>query len=523
MAVTVATGKQHVVALEHVSKTFPGTKALDDVSLELMPGTIHALLGENGSGKSTAVKVLAGAHQPDSGTLLVAGRRLGGLSSPAEAARAGIRALHQEAPLVGTLSVAECVALFHRYPRGRGWRVRWSTLMRETRDLLEELDIHVDPRTLAGQLTPIERTQVGLAIVLGQRRAETKLLVLDEATAALPESDAESFLARVTEIARSGLAVLMVTHRLRELAFADRLTVLRTGRVVYESAVEGQTDDFLVAQMVGDGRAGSVPEPDVEDAAAPEATTARFWSARTIRAATNGAPALQVDGLTASVLRDLSFTVAPGEIVGVAGLRDSGVQELPLVLAGARANTGGSIRVDGAVLSGTFGPREALAAGIALVPADRLHQGGVLSLSVRDNIVLPEARRYWHHRKREEAAVEDVIQTFDVRPRALDAQFGQLSGGNQQKVILGKWLLLLPRVLILDDPTYGVDPGARRQIFRALRVAAGQGIGILMFSTEPEQLVALCQRVMVLRGGTVATELRGSELNLQTLTRWCWA
>jgi ribose transport system ATP-binding protein len=512
-----------VVALEHISKTFPGTKALDDVSIEIAPGTIHALLGENGSGKSTAVKVLAGAHQPDSGTVVVGGRRLDGLSSPAEAGRAGIRALHQEAPLIGTLTVAECVALFHHYPQGLGWRVRWRTLMRETRALLEELDIPVDPRTLAAQLTPIERTQVGLAIVLGRSRMDTQLLVLDEATAALPEGDAESFLARVAEIAGSGLAVLMVTHRLRELAFADRLTVLRNGRVVFAAAAEGQTDDFLVAQMVGDGRPAPASGPALADGVPPESPIARFWSARPGRAPTHGAPALQVDGLSASVLRDLSFTIAPGEIVGAAGLRDSGVQELPLVLAGAQGHTAGSIRVDGAALGRRFGPRQALAAGIALVPGDRLNQGGVRSLSVRDNVVLPEARRYWHRRARESRAVEDVIETFDVRPRSPDAQFGQLSGGNQQKVILGKWLLLRPRVLILDDPTYGVDPGARREIFRALRVAAGQGIGILMLSTEPEQLVALCQRVMVLRGGSIATELRDSDLNLQTLTRWCWA
>lgn len=513
-----------MVVLDDISKAFPGIQALKGVDLTVKRGQVHALLGENGSGKSTLVKVIAGVYEPDEGSITIAGQRRSSLHSPAAAHDLGVRAVHQEAPLVDTLRVTECVALFHGYPIGGLGRVRWSRLVRRTFQLFEELGISIDPRAMASSLSPAERALVSLAIALGGVGGQTELLVLDEATAALPQRDADVFLERVASLAGQGLPVLMVTHRLGELGIADEVTVLRDGAVVHSGPADDASEEFLVEKMVGEsdlarGRAAPV--------GADAGSVVRLW-ASSRRGAAAGAvgdepSALEVAHLGTNLLRDVSLEVVRGEIVGVAGLRDSGIGELPLVLAGALERSQGEIRVNGTVLPRRLTPRRARDAGIALVPADRLHQGGVASLSVADNIVLPEAQRYWHNARFERGVVQAVLDELDVRPPNGAALFGQLSGGNQQKALFGKWLLLRPSVLVLDDPTYGVDPGARRKIFEIIHGAAAEGVGILLFSTEPEQLVATCSRVLVLREGLIAGELAGTDLDLETLTRWAWA
>lgn len=511
-----------MIALEHISKSFPGVRALEDVSLNVEQGQVHALIGENGSGKSTLVKVLAGVYQPDSGWVTVGDERRSGLPSPAAAVALGVRVVHQEAPLVDTLSVAECVALFHRYPKSALGRVRWHQVVDRTRALFERLGIPVDPRSLASGLAPAERAMVSLAIALGGADENARILVLDEATASLPERDASVFLERVSSLAAGGLPVLMVTHRLGEVARADRVTVIRAGKVVYDGSPDvGQ--ESLVATMIGENR-GPLRGTDSRGASSTGAVL-RLWKAvkRTSRQDNANTAALEVEHVEAGLLRDLSLQVGRGEIVGVAGLRDGGIEDLPLVLAGARQRRAGVIRIAGIELPRRLTPRRAIAAGVALVPSDRLHQGGVGALTVADNIVLPEAERYWHRPNRERGIVSAVVDELDIRPPSGRAAFGSLSGGNQQKVIIGRWLLLRPSLLVLDDPTYGVDPGARRGIFRIIEEAAAEGVGILLFSTEPEQLVDACSRVLVVRDGVVAAELVDDELDLKTLTRLAWA
>jgi ABC-type sugar transport system ATPase subunit len=232
---------------------------------------------------------------------------------------------------------------------------------------------------------------------------------------------------------------------------------------------------------------------------------------------------LEVDHLAGELVRDVSFTLGVGEIVGVGGLAESGVGELPQLLSGARPRTGGVLRVDGRELPADASPGDVIDAGLALLPADRLRSGGIASLSVKENVVLPDARSYWHRGAAERATLQRLIDRLDVRPPSPAALFGSLSGGNQQKVLLGKWLLLGPSVLVLDDPTSGVDPGAREAIFSILREAASEGLSVLLFSTELEQLVAMCSRVLVLRDGAVTTELAGDELTRETVTKWCYA
>ncbi|MBB4663851.1 sugar ABC transporter ATP-binding protein [Conexibacter arvalis] len=537
------------VAVQGIRKAFPGTLALDGVDLTVGAGEVHALLGANGSGKSTLVKTLTGVYQPDAGTIDVGDRQLRAIGSPTEAGELGIAVVHQESPLVDMLTVSECVALFRGYPT-TGGRVRWKQLHCETAQLLERFDVRVDPRALAGLLSPAERALVTLAIALDRVSAGLQLLVLDEVTAALPEDQAQTYLERVGELARAGTPVLTVTHRLGELhGLATHVTVLRDGRVVHQDRAGAVDDEALVRLMVGGdpaaaaqaapagkagdgaGEAGATDVPTATAAGVPTATAAggarpaagegaRLWTGRRGR---GGERVLAVRALAGEVVRDASFELRAGEIVGVGGLAEAGVAELPQLLSGAARRTGGSIEVDGRPLPPGPDPRAAIDAGLALLPADRLRSGGVASLPVRENVVLPDAGRYWHRRRAERTALRHVIEDLDVRPPSADALFGALSGGNQQKILLAKWLLVGPSVLVLDDPTQGVDPGARATIFSLLRAAAAEGLAVLLFSTELEQLVSMCSRVLVLRDGTVAKQLSGDELTRETVSKWCYA
>jgi ribose transport system ATP-binding protein len=508
------------VAVQGISKSFPGTRALDRVDLSVGAGEVHALLGANGSGKSTLVKVLSGVYQPDEGELRIGDTTVRAIASPNEAHALGIAVVHQESPLVDTLTVAECVALFRGYPTRRG-RIRWRSVRRDTRALLDRFGVSVDPGSLAGLLSPAERALVALAIALDRIEAhsgDVNLLILDEVTASLPEDQAAKYLTQVGTLARAGTPVLMVTHRLSELHdLATHVTVLRDGRRVYDDVAGALDDDALVRHIVGAEReATAAAVARVDRVAAVE----QLWKSRHGAGRRN---VLEAEHLAGELVRDVSFTLGAGEIVGIGGLAESGVGELPQLLSGAIRRGGGTLRVDGREIPADASPGDVIDAGLALLPADRLRSGGIASLSVGENVVLPDARRYWHRGDAERATLGRLIERLDVRPPSSAALFGSLSGGNQQKVLLGKWLLLGPSVIVLDDPTSGVDPGARETIFSILREAASEGLSVLLFSTELEQLVAMCSRVLVLRDGAVTTELAGDELTRETVTKWCYA
>jgi ribose transport system ATP-binding protein len=512
------------VAGEKLTKSFAGVRVLDGVDISLEKGEVHALLGANGSGKSTLVKILTGVYQPDSGAIRVGDRTLPAIASPYEAAGRGITVVHQEAPLIDTMTVAECMALFRGYPTSGVGRIRWRSLHDEAAELLGRFRLQISPRELAGKLSPAERALVALIIALDQVKSGVELLVLDEVTASLPESQAAMFLDRVGEIAKAGTAILMVTHRLAELhGLAQRVTVLRDGRVVHAGVAGALDDDGLVAQMVG-----TKERSTSRGAPGASGVVRQLWQAVGARPADGrGVQAddavLTVEGLQGEALDGVSFAIRPGEIVGVAGLADSGIAELPAILGGMRARRGGTIRIGPRTLPARAEPGDAIAAGLAVLPADRLRNGGIGTLSVADNVVLPQFDRFWHRRGKESAVLREVIAGFDVRPPSARILFGKLSGGNQQKALLGKWLLTRPLVLVLDDPTSGVDPGAREKIFEVLRDGANEGLGILFFSTEPEQLAAICGRVLVLKDGKVATELSGATLSRESVSQWCYA
>jgi ribose transport system ATP-binding protein len=489
---------------------------LRGVDLDIRAGAIHALLGANGSGKSTIVKLLTGVYQPDGGTISVGGRDVGAIASPHIASALGIAVVHQEAPLIDSFSVAECIAQFRGYPTQFG-RIDWARLNHQVRAMLERFDLAIDPATLAGRLSAAERALIAVIIALDRVRSDLKLLILDEVTAALPRNQAEPYLDRVAELARSGVAVLMVTHRLAELhGRASKATVLRDGAVVYEAEADEINEARLVEEMVG------LVHEDARDASAARASGLRsLWRQPRDEKAT--VTALSVRDLAGATLHDLSFDLKCGEIVGIAGLSDSGVTELPKILAGLKAPTGGRIEVGGISVPQRASPRALIKAGIVVLPADRLRSGGIASLSVAENILLPDLARFWAKPRRESEFLQRLVRLFDVRPATPGTLFGKLSGGNQQKAILAKWLALKPRVLVLDDPTSGVDPAARSKIFELLREAAATGIGLLAFSTEPEQLAAFCARVLILRDGAIASELTGDALDRKTIGRWCYA
>ncbi|MFK4103986.1 ATP-binding cassette domain-containing protein [Streptomyces sp. NPDC019531] len=514
-------------ALHGVTKRFGTFAALSEVSLTVEDGEIHALLGANGSGKSTLVRVMSGVYVPDAGRILVDDRDVTGGWSPAAAAVAGVRVVHQEAPLVDRLSIAENVALFAGYPRGMFGRIAWRRLRSDTQRLLDDLSIERRGRELAGRLTGAERAMLTVELAVRTAGENLRLLVLDEATAALPEAEAEPFLHHVRGIADRGLPVLAVTHRLAELAYADRVSVLDAGRVMIEGPAAKVERSEIIRVMRG---------------TAPAARSARETRAGTgAHAAQDGAgitalwrreaggrdgvplpqpktgPVMHVRDLHGHDVDGLDLSIAPGEIVGVIGVRGSGLEELPRLLTGAEQRRGGTIQVAGHRLPDTLPPRVAIRHGLVFLPADRLREGGIHTLPVSDNVILPEARKFWHRRAEMRTAIRHVVSYLDVRPTDPATVYGRLSGGNQQKVILGRLLRMRPRVLILADPTYGVDPAAREVMFDAIRDAGASGIAVLMTSTEPEQMAGLCDRVLVLHDGRVAEEISGPTMTAENL------
>lgn len=528
-----------MMALDRVTVKFGDLTALDEVSVDMMPGQIHALLGANGSGKSTLVKVMSGVYVPGSGIVKFDSAQLTSMGSPAEAASKGVRVVHQEAPLIDTLSVTEAVAIFRGYGPAALGPIPWRRLRQRVQHLLDRMDVPIRADQVCSTVQPADRAGLALAIVVGDMFEQNddapppvKLLIVDEVTAAIQEADTARHLERLRTVADRGVAVVMVTHRLGELRVADDVTVLRAGRVVYrESGAERRPNADLVAMMVGPtgsaaqyGSGASRTESGTSD----QGRVSQLWSIAPRRAkptalmpgAAQG-PAVSASGLRGMEIFDTQFSAVAGEIVGFVGLRGSGVEELPRLLSGDQPWVAGRVEVGGRAIRGGR-PRDVIEAGLVAVPSDRLRAGGVASLSVTENVALPALGAYWHRRRFLNQVVDRVITAFDVRPAAPERLFGGLSGGNQQKVLLGKWLLMRPTVFVLDDPTYGVDPAAREAIFEAIEESAVRGVCVLFFSTEPEQLVRICHRILVLREGRIVTELSGPHLNLETVIEWSY-
>ena len=474
-----------LIELKGISKSFASVRVLQDISFDVRAGEVHALLGENGAGKSTLIKIMGGVHRADAGEIRVNGE-LVHFASPRASAASGIAVVHQELLLFPDLSVAENIFMGHA-PR-TGWgALDWPQMRERSRDLLDRLQSHhIDVDAQVGSLSVANRQRVEIARALSQ---DARVLIMDEPTASLVEEDVQQLLSIVRLLRDKGVGIVYVSHKLPEVfALADRVTVLRDGALVGTAPIGELDERKLVSMMVG---------RPIDQLFPKQATKI-------------GAPLLELRSLSFnSVVRDISLTLHAGEILGIAGLIGSGRTELALTVFGITPATSGQVLIDSQAVR-IDSPQQARDLGIAYVPEDRGLQGLVRPQSIAENISLTVLKSLAtgtliDHRKEEKLARESIAK-FGIRARGPRQIVRQLSGGNQQKVVLAKWLATEPRILIMDEPTRGIDVGAKSEIHALMSALAARGLGILMISSELPEVLGMSDRVLVMKNGTLVAE-----------------
>jgi ribose transport system ATP-binding protein len=476
-----------IVEADRIDKRFPGVHALDDVSLTVFPGEVTAVVGENGAGKSTLMKILAGAQLPDQGTIRVDGQPVT-IESPRAAQQLGIITIYQELSLIDALSVGENIFLGDLPTRAGGdWRVDWPTLWRRSSDLLERVGLRIRPQTLVRNLSVAQKQMVEIARALARN---VRVLILDEPTSSLTDRETERLFEIIALLKSRGVGIIYISHRLEEVfRIAQHVTVLRDGKVVGSMPIEETSEDALVRMMVG--RDLSRLFSQARQSAAPVRLEVRQLSRR-------------------GVLRDISFTVRGGEVVGLAGLVGAGRTELARCIFGADPINSGEILLDGSPVT-IRTPGNAVDLGIALVPEDRKLQALILGMGVRENLTLPVLDRlgspYLPSRSREKALVGDFIKSLRIRTPHMEQRVSALSGGNQQKVVLARWLATHPKVLILDEPTRGIDVGAKAEVHALIARLAEEGVAILMISSELPEILGMSHRILVMRNGRIVADI----------------
>jgi inositol transport system ATP-binding protein len=484
--------------------------ALDDVSLEILPGETHGLLGENGAGKSTLLKILSGAYQPDAGSITLGGKPLE-LKTPLDAQKHGIVTIYQEFNLIPTMTVAENMFL-GREPgplgQGLGAFVSWSRMREETEKELKLLDLDLDPMMPVSDLSVGEQQMVEIARALSR---DSRIIVMDEPTAALTEREVEGLFRIVADLKARGLSIIYVTHRLHEVEqICDRVTVLRDGKRVGGGNVgELKVDDF-VRMMVGRSSAQLFTRLGGHRTTGPVVMRAQGISRD--RDPTNP---------HATLLKDVSIEVRAGEILGLAGLMGAGRTELARAIFGADPFQRGSIEIDGKKLT-LRSPVDAIRNGIGLVPEDRKQQALFLDLAVRHNLAISSLKdlawgRWFVSDRAETALVERYRKALDIRMASPDIQIADLSGGNQQKVVLARWLALKPKVLIVDEPTRGIDIAAKAEVHQQLDAMARAGIAIVAISSELPEVMAISDRIVTMREGRVTGTMPGERATEESL------
>jgi len=489
-----------ILKLTNISKTFPGVKALDSVSFEVMPGEVHALLGENGAGKSTLIKIVSGVYRPNTGEIAIDGEPVQ-FSTTRDAQEKGIATIYQEFSLYPELSVAENIFIGHAPQRELGpfKMIDWRKMRQSARELLASLDIHdmnVSQNVRALSVGNRQRVEIAKALSLNAR-----LLIMDEPTAALTESDVAKLFEIVEQLRKRGVAIIYISHRLSEVfEICDRVSVLRDGEYIGTQYVKDTNEDELVSMMVKravDNRFPKLPSDP-------------------------GKNVLEVRGLSHEPLtRDVSFTLRAGEIVGFAGLVGSGRSELAHLLFGIRKPHSGSILIDGHPIKFRH-PGQAIREGIAYVPEDRGTQGLVKEMTIKENVSLSILRtitRFQFIQSSEEKKLaQNAIQQLGIRAYSVQQIVEQLSGGNQQKVVVSRWLASDPKILIVDEPTRGVDVGAKAEIHRLLsKLAVERGLAIMMISSELPEIIGMSDRVYVMRGGQIVDEVEGDEVEQERI------
>ncbi|MCU0260741.1 MAG: sugar ABC transporter ATP-binding protein [Ilumatobacteraceae bacterium] len=500
-SVTTTVTPAPVLQIESISKTYPGQVALADAAIDVLPGEVHALVGQNGSGKSTLIKLLAGYVRADHGAVVRLDGRPVDLWHLDADDRRRIRVVHQDLGLVPTLSTIENLGLGRGYLTGAGGRIRWRAEAARAQELLLRFGLAPDVRQPVATLSAAERTAVAIVRALQDDDDGTKpaLLILDEPTASLDRSEVDALFREVRRVAAEGVGVLFVSHVLDEvLGLADRITVLRDGRVVGSGIPAHHLDESALVELIV-GRS--------VDSLYPPAPTR------------HGRPVLEAEMVFGITLRGVSLKIHRGEVLGIAGLVGSGRDEIAGALYGATPRFAGKVLVDKCKVFAT--PRDSLRAGMAFVPADRKVRG----LDPQDRLVkhvplprLGPAQRGGVLRERElRADVAQWVDALDVQPPLLERRMEKFSGGNQQKAVLARWLRTEPKVLLLDEPTQGVDIGAKASIYARIAESAAAWMAVLVTSSDAEELVHLCDRVLVMRAGTIAAELAGDALSEERL------
>mgnify|MGYP000176843531 CR=1 FL=1 len=483
-----------LIQLENITKTFAGVHALTDVDFDLKAGEVHALVGENGAGKSTLMRVLGGEMRPNAGRTLIEGEEIR-LAGPTDAIRRGISVIHQEMALAPDLSVAENIFL-GALPQG----INWSRLNERARILIERLGFQISPRAQVADLAVAHQQVVEIAKALSR---DVKAIVFDEPTAVLASGDAERLLEIIKGLRAEGVGIVYISHRLDEIyKIADRITVMKDGQRVGTVTPASTPVEDLIRMMVGRPLSqlfGDKPETTI------------------------GEEVLRIDGLTLpNGVRDVSFSIRRGEVVGLGGLVGSGRTEVARAIFGADRITGGAMHLKGAPYS-PRSPRHAVKQGVGLVPEDRKSQGVVLDMEIRKNATMastgPITRAGFFRPSAERGVVERLIQSLRIKLGSMNDPVSSLSGGNQQRIVLAKWLATEPKLLILDSPTVGVDVGARAGIFEIVKELAGQGMAILLISDETPEVYFNADRVLLMRDGELVDEFVPAKTDLETMER----
>jgi ABC-type sugar transport system ATPase subunit len=487
-----------------ISKSFPGVRALNGVQLEVRAGEVHALLGENGAGKSTLMHILAGVYQPDAGTLRFNGEEVRFADARA-AQKAGVAMVFQERSLAGPLSVAENV-FFGRQPSNRCGVIDRREMHRQTRRIFDDLGVDLESTAPVEHLAPAEQQMVEIAKALS---LDARLLVLDEPTSALTETETAALFRAIGRLKQRGVGMIYISHRMAEVfQVCDRITVLRDGEYQGTFPREGITEDELIRRMVG-------RELEVRG----EKSEVRSQKPECSRSAV---PALQVHGLSDGVLlQEISFRARAGEITAFAGLAGSGRTELAMSIFGARPKTAGEVHVSGQPVS-TRSPLDAIRVGIGYLPEDRKDAGLFLEMSVAANFAaarLDQFGSWWLDDRAMEQQVAAVAARMRLTANTRGRAVQELSGGNQQKVMLARWLLVHPRVLIVDEPTRGIDIGAKREVHDLLRELARDGTAVIFISSELPEVLSVADRILVMREGRLAGELSPADATEESILR----
>ncbi|HIF9058125.1 TPA: ribose ABC transporter ATP-binding protein RbsA [Photobacterium damselae] len=485
---------QPILALEGIEKAFPGVKALDNACLNVYPGRVMALMGENGAGKSTLMKVLTGIYSKDAGEVRYQGAPVH-FHGPRHSQEAGISIIHQELNLIPELTIAENIFLGREKTNAFGG-IKWAEMYREADALLKRLNVKHSSRQLLGELSLGEQQMVEIAKALSFK---SQVIIMDEPTDALTDTETESLFNVINELRSEGCGIVYISHRLKEIfEICDDITVLRDGKFIGECRVADTDEDGLIEMMVGRRLDEQYPRIAVK----------------------HGTTCLEVKNLTGSGINDVSFTLDRGEILGISGLMGAGRTELMKVIYGELTRESGDVILDGKIIN-PISPQDGLANGIAYISEDRKGDGLILGLSVKENMSLCALEQLSNgikiDQQQEVIAVEDFIRLFNIKTPTRDQIIGNLSGGNQQKVAIAKGLMTKPKVLILDEPTRGVDVGAKKEIYQLINQFKADGMSIILVSSEMPEVLGMSDRILVMHEGRISGEFTPEEANQEKL------